>query len=52
MVLGGLACLLHGFLPFLFERTGSRCIQQLHGEMMARRTGSVSAGLSAIPRAQ
>jgi hypothetical protein len=37
MVASGLACLLHAFLPFLFVRTGSRCIEQLHSEMLARR---------------
>lgn len=51
MVFAGLACLMHGLLPFLFEHTGSRCITQLHGRMMARRSGSVPAGLSAIQRA-
>lgn len=36
MVLGGLACLLHGLLPFLFERTGSNCVKDLHQRMVAR----------------
>lgn len=26
MILGGLACLVHGILPFLFTKTGSRII--------------------------
>ena len=30
MILAGLACIVHGFLPFLFERTGSRAILDLH----------------------
>ena len=30
MIRGGLACLVHGFLPFLFVRTGSQCITDLH----------------------
>ena len=30
MVLGGLACMLHGLFPFLFTRTGSRTIFSLH----------------------
>lgn len=30
MLVGGLACILHGLLPFLFERTGSKCICDLH----------------------
>ena len=37
MVASGLACLVHAFLPFLFVRTGSGCIEQLHAEMLARR---------------
>ena len=37
MVTSGLACLVHAFLPFLFVRTGSRCIEQLHSEMLVRR---------------
>ncbi|HEV8680517.1 MAG TPA: DUF6356 family protein [Stellaceae bacterium] len=30
LMLAGLACLLHGIFPFLFERTGSRTIIDLH----------------------
>ena len=30
MVLAGLACMVHGLLPFLFVRTGSRTIVDLH----------------------
>jgi hypothetical protein len=37
MVAAGLACLLHAMLPFLFVRTGSRCIERLNAEMLARR---------------
>jgi hypothetical protein len=33
MVLAGLACILHGFLPFLFVRTGSRAVLELHDRM-------------------
>lgn len=38
MVLGGLACMLHGLLPFLFVKTGSRQIQTLHGQMIVNRS--------------
>jgi hypothetical protein len=34
---GGLACLVHAVLPFLFVHTGSDCISRLHQEMLARR---------------
>jgi hypothetical protein len=37
MILGGLACLVHGIFPFLFTRTGSRIITQLHDRMVAHR---------------
>lgn len=30
MLAGGLACLVHGIFPFLFETTGSRCVKALH----------------------
>jgi hypothetical protein len=40
MVLAGLACLMHGLLPFLFERTGSRVVTELHEQMIARRRGT------------
>ena len=34
MILGGLACLIHGFLPFLFLSMGSRTIILLHDRMV------------------
>ena len=37
MVLAGLACLVHGLLPFLFVKTGSRTIATLHDRMVANR---------------
>ena len=37
MVLGGLACMVHGFLPFLFVRTGSRQITALNERMVISR---------------
>jgi hypothetical protein len=36
MVAAGLACLVHGILPFLFERTGSNCVKSLHARMKGR----------------
>lgn len=47
MILAGVACLLHGLLPFLFTRTGSRTIQHLHDRMVANR---VRAQRDAAPR--
>jgi hypothetical protein len=37
MIAAGVACLVHGLLPFLFVRTGSDCICRLHERMIARR---------------
>ena len=37
MLAGGIACLLHGLLPFLFVRAGSDCIRRLHKEMVEDR---------------
>ncbi len=37
MFLGSLACLVHGFLPFLFLKTGSETIAELHERMLTHR---------------
>jgi hypothetical protein len=37
MVAGGLACLVHGLLPFAFTATGSRTVGLLHDRMIANR---------------
>ena len=40
MVFAGIACMVHGVLPFLFVRTGSRAIAELNDRMvMNRRVG-------------
>lgn len=38
MIMGGMACILHGVLPFLFVKTGSRQIESLHGRMVTTRS--------------
>ena len=38
MIKGGLACLVHAALPFLFERTGSDIIRDLHDQMVENRS--------------
>lgn len=43
MVLGGLACIVHGLLPFAFETTGSKTIRRLHGRMVANRVRQAPA---------
>ncbi|MBV9621089.1 MAG: hypothetical protein JO341_08705 [Gammaproteobacteria bacterium] len=37
MVCAGFACLLHGLMPFLFVRTGSRAIAELNDRMVVNR---------------
>lgn len=36
MVVAGLGCVLHGFVPALFTRTGSNMVKKLYGEMKQR----------------
>lgn len=44
MILGGLACMVHGILPFLFTSTGSQTVKRLHDRMVvSRRRAKVSA---------
>jgi len=38
MGVSGLACMLHGLLPFLFVRTGSRQVALLHDRMIVNRS--------------
>ena len=38
MIAGGFACILHGLLPFLFVKTGSKQIETLHGKMVVSRS--------------
>ena len=40
MIGAGVACLLHGLMPFLFVRTGSRAISELNDRMVVSRHGS------------
>ena len=37
MMFAGIACLVHGVLPFLFVRTGSRAIAELNDRMVVNR---------------
>jgi hypothetical protein len=50
MLLGGLACFVHGIFPFLFEKTGSQCVKQLFERMRNRGRVSPAAlnGLAAF----
>jgi len=48
MIVAGLACLVHGLLPFLFVTTGSRTIRRLHEEMVTHRRRKPVAETSRI----
>ncbi len=37
MLRGALCCALHAVFPFLCEKTGSRCISDLHDRMLTHR---------------
>jgi hypothetical protein len=37
MIGAGLACLMHGLLPWTFTSTGSRAIRELHERMVTHR---------------
>lgn len=37
MLAGSLCCLMHALFPFLFERTGSGIITELHDRMVVNR---------------
>ena len=39
MIVGGLACCVHGVLPFLCTSTGSRTVLALHGRIRSRGRG-------------
>ena len=47
MMLASLACLVHALLPFLFEKTGSRAIIQLHDRMVVNRHRQAAATTAA-----
>lgn len=36
LLIAAMACMVHAILPFLFERTASDCIRNLHARMAAR----------------
>jgi len=50
MLIGSVACALHGFFPFLFERTGSGQIKLLHEQMVTHRMKGKST-LQRMPQA-
>lgn len=54
MIVGGLACCVHGVLPFLCTSTGSRTVLALHGRIRSRGRGiahPISQPSAAVPPA-
>ncbi|HEX3809804.1 MAG TPA: DUF6356 family protein [Rhizomicrobium sp.] len=47
MMGAGLCCMLHGIFPFLFVRTGSQTVTQLHDKMVRNRMRPVAHDSSA-----
>ena len=47
MFLGAIACFIHGFLPFLFVKTGSATIDELHDRMVVNRQQQAPGPLAA-----
>ena len=47
MIAGGLACLVHAILPFMFVTRGSETIVRLHERMVANRVARSSAAMAA-----
>jgi hypothetical protein len=45
MVVGGVACFIHGFLPFLCLKTGSKTVLALHARMSGARTPTAPVGM-------
>ncbi len=54
MFLGAIACFIHGCLPFLFVKTGSATIGELHDKMVVNRQqqapGRLAARAAAVQR--
>lgn len=46
MIGGGLACVVHGFLPGLFVRTGSETVRKLNDRMVEQRRRKAEAGMA------
>ena len=42
-------CVLHGLFPFLFVKTGSRCIEKLHHDMVTHRDRNAAVSCGKMP---
>lgn len=50
MLLGSVVCFIHALLPFLFVKTGSRIITQLHDRMVVNRHAAARSGQPGFSR--
>ena len=50
MFYGALVCLVHAFLPFLFVKTGSQVISELHDQMVANRHRKQTIATETTPK--
>lgn len=48
MLIGALACFIHGLVPGLCQKTGSKTILCLNAQLLAKRGGAVSNTLTPI----
>jgi hypothetical protein len=48
MLGAGLACMIHGILPFLFVKTGSTTVAALHSRMIVHRKAFPRADANAV----
>lgn len=48
LILAGFACLLHGFFPFMFEKTGSSAVRKLYDRMVINRVKVKTENPSAL----
>ena len=49
LVIAGTACLIHGFLPFLFLTTGSKAVRRLYGVVDQGARGEVTRDGRGLP---
>jgi len=45
MIGGGIACLVHAFVPSLFPTTGSGMVKRLYDKMVAKRAAKLAANI-------
>ncbi len=49
LLVAGAACVVHGFLPFIFLTTGSRTVHELHGAVNQGARGQLTGDGRGLP---